>query len=54
MHKLKKKKTPYLTVKIFMYGGRHTVIVLCCLVGHKKLCALASVAAARLRSTTLH
>ena len=34
MHKLKK---PYLTVKIFMYGGRHTVIVLCCLVGHKTI-----------------
>ena len=36
MHKLCKKK-PYLTVKIFMYGGRHTVIALCCLVGHKTI-----------------
>ena len=31
------KQNPYLTVKMFMYGGRHTVIVLCCLVGHKTI-----------------
>ena len=41
MHKLH-KKNPYLTVKIFMYGGRHTVIVLYYLVGHKTIVCISN------------